>query len=88
MVILSRFRLSTFSLAVSFALVGSAASASVVPVSYDPSEGQSAAAEFVSGKFLNAPEATTWAMMVLCVAGVGFAVFRRGPKGRLDLSAS
>jgi hypothetical protein len=30
------------------------------------------------------PELSTWAMMILCLAGLGLARFKRGRKGRLS----
>jgi hypothetical protein len=86
MVIPSRVRLFAYSSAVSFALGMGCASAAVVSVPADQiGEAPSAS---VSEQAVASTETTTWAMMVLCVAGVGFAVFRRGPKGRLDIPAS
>jgi hypothetical protein len=92
MVIWTRMKLFAYSIAFSLA-VGSAL-AGIVPMTYSetlesPSDAIAASDASLAppAEPVAAPETTTWAVMLLCVAGVGFAVFRRNPKQRLDGSA-
>ncbi len=93
MVIWARMKLFICSTVFSLAVGAASASAGIVPMTY--SENIETPGNMVAGganvvaapQPIAAPETTTWAVMLLCVAGVGFAVFRRNPKQRLDGSA-
>jgi hypothetical protein len=53
-----------------------------------PPDSDSAAAASASTSSVSSaepvPELPTWAMMILCLAGLGLARFKRGRKGRLS----
>jgi hypothetical protein len=53
------------------------------PPDLDSAASASASASSVSGAE-PVPELPTWAMMILCLAGLGLARFKRGRKGRLS----
>jgi hypothetical protein len=52
------------------------------PASDDPTPAPASASSVSSAQPV--PELPTWAMMILCLAGLGLARFKRGRKGRLS----